>query len=114
MDKNSISESDPKRGSDMASDAAAEFIKIKKAGMNARDEISSYVKKEPLAAVAIAVGTGFVFGSIVGSRLGRFALMAAAGYVVQEMMAGALEGGRARKLVADEASKLTKGSKRAS
>lgn len=114
MDKNNIAENGPKRGSDMASDAAAEFGKIKKAGTNARDEISAYVKKEPLAAVAIAVGTGFVLGSIVGSRLGRLALMAAAGSVVQEMMAGALEEVGARKLVADEASKPTKGSKRAS
>lgn len=114
MDRTDISANEPKHLFDVAGEAAAQLTKIKTAGMNVGDEIAAYAKKNPLAALAIAVGGGFVVGSVVGSRLGRVVLIAAAGKVAQAVIAGAFKGDGADPLVADEQRKPAKGSRRGS
>jgi hypothetical protein len=113
MNKNPFSENEEQHGRkasrEVGEDAAAQLTKIKRAGMNAGAELGTYVKKQPLAAVGIALGTGFVLGSLFGSRLARMALVGAVGYVAQELIEGALGEGGVRKLVVDEVSKLTRG-----
>jgi hypothetical protein len=112
MNKNTVSENEEQHGRkasrEVADDAAAQLTKIKRAGINAGAEIGTYVKKQPLAAVGIALGAGFVLGSVFGSRLARMALVAAVGYAAQELIEGALGEGGVRKLVVDEVSKLTR------
>jgi hypothetical protein len=63
------------------------------------------VYREPLAAVAIAAGTGFALGSLFGSRLGRLAVVAAVGYAAQEVIEGALGEGGIRQVLVEELSK---------
>jgi hypothetical protein len=118
MNKNSFSESDDQNGRKSSRDAADEAVlqlaKIKRAGMNIGGELGTYVKKQPVAAVGIALGAGFVLGAVLGSRLGRIALVAAIGYAAQELVEGALGKGGIRKLLVDEVSKLAKGETAAS
>ena len=114
MDRTHVSENEPKHPLDVTSDAAAQLTKIKTAGVNVGHEIAAYAKKEPLAAVAIALGGGFVLGSLVSSRLGRLVLMAAAGKVAQTVIVGALKGEGEDKLVGDEGPKAGNGSRRGS
>jgi DUF883 C-terminal glycine zipper region len=115
MDKNSVSENDDqnrRKGShEIADQAAAQLTKIKRAGMNIGEEVETYVRKQPLAAVGIALGTGFVLGGIFGSRLGRIALAAAVGYAAQELVEAALGEGGVRKLVVNEVSRLANANK---
>jgi hypothetical protein len=112
MNRNTFSESEipknAKQSRDVVGEAIAQLEKIKTVGMSVRDEVESYVARQPLAAVGIAAGAGFVLGSVFGSRLGRLALMAAVGYAAQEVIEGAFGEGGVRKLVADEISKLAK------
>ena len=91
---------------EVAERAAAELTKIKRAGANLSEEVGTYVRKQPLAALGIAAGAGFVLGSIFGSRLGRVALVAAVGYVAQDLIEGALGEGGIRALLVDEVTKL--------
>jgi hypothetical protein len=91
---------------DVAERASEELARIKRVGSKAGGEISSYVRKQPLAALGIALGTGFVLGSVVGSRLGRMALVAVAGYAAQELIEGALGKGALRRVVVSELAKL--------
>jgi hypothetical protein len=116
MNRNSFTESEMNatQSRNVVGEAVAQLEKIKTVGMSVRDEVESYVARQPLAAVGIAAGAGFVLGSIFGTRLGRLALMAAVGYAAQEVIEGALGEGGVRKLVADEVSKLTKAAKEAS
>jgi hypothetical protein len=112
MNRNSFSESETqknaKQSRDVVGEVTAQLGRIKTVGLSVRDEVESYVARQPLAAVGIAAGAGFVLGSIFGTRLGRLALMAAVGYAAQEVIDGALGEGGVRRLVADEISKLTK------
>jgi len=111
MNKNSVENDELKsakrtRGSADTDEVNVQLAKIRRAGTNIGEEITSYVKKQPLAAVGIAAGAGFVLGSIFGTRLGRMALVAAAGYAAQELIAGTLGEGGVKKALADEFSKL--------
>jgi hypothetical protein len=118
MDKNNFSESEDTNGRKAARDvqdrAAAELTKIKRAGTNVRAEVETYVREQPLAAVGIALGAGFVLGGIFGSKLGRFALVAAVTYVAQDLVEGALGEGGVRGLLLDEVSKLGNAKRKAS
>lgn len=119
MNKSSYSENDEQKSSqrksrELSGDAAAQLAKLRDAGSSIGDEVASYVKKQPLAAVGIAVGAGFVLGSIFGSRLGRLAMIAGVGYAAQTLINEALGEGGVRKLLVDEVSKLAKTEKTAS
>jgi hypothetical protein len=72
----------------------------------ASDTLAETVKKRPITALGVAAGAGFVLGSAFGSRLGRLALMAAAGYAAQEVVEGALGEGGITKWLSDELSRL--------
>ncbi len=119
MNKASHSESDnnkqsAKANGDLASEARVQIAKIKRAGMSISDEVGTFVKEKPLAAVGIALGTGFVLGSVLGTRLGRIALVAAGGYAAQEILEGVLGKGGVRKLLVSEISKLAEQGEKAS
>jgi hypothetical protein len=117
MDKTSFTETEnrthknapPSR--DAVGAALAQIGKIKSAGANMRDEIEAYAARQPLAALGIAAGAGFVLGSVFGSRLGRLALLAAVGYAAQEVVDAALGEGGVRKLLVEEASQRMRGAK---
>ncbi len=118
MDKNSVSDIEDSNGKkqvrEVQEKASAELTKIKRAGTQIRSEVETYVKEQPLAAVGIALGTGFVLGGIFGARLGRFALVAAVTYVAQDLVEGALGEGGVRGLLLDEVSKLGTAKRKAS
>ncbi len=114
MNKNSVETEDTKTTKRQRDDATVQLAKLKKAGMGISEEVSAYVKKQPLASVGIAVGAGFVLGSIFGSRLGRMALVAAVGYAAQDLLEGAFGEGGIRKILVDELSKVGKEDRRAS
>jgi hypothetical protein len=113
MNKNAVSgtpgteeSNDRKASRGSAESTDARLAKIKRAGLGVTEGIGAYVKEQPVAAVGIALGAGFVLGSILGNRLGRVALTAAVGYAAQELIEGVLGAGGVRKLVVDEVSKL--------
>jgi hypothetical protein len=97
-----------KKGREIVDDASAQLQKIQRVGKGLGEEIGAYVREQPVAAVGIAVGAGFVLGSVFGSRLGRLALVAAVGYAAQDLIEGALGEGGIRKLLADEVSRLAR------
>jgi hypothetical protein len=101
-----------KTSREVADRAAAELSKIKRASSSLGSEITTYVKKQPMASIGIALGTGFVLGSVLGTRLGRIALVAAAGYAAQELAEAALGKGGVRQLLVQEVQKLANASER--
>ena len=115
MNKDTFAEKEELKSSKRKSeDPTAQLAKLKKVGIGIGDEVTAYVKKQPIAAVGIAVGAGFVLGSVFGSKLGRMALVAAIGYAAQDLIEGALGEGGVRKLLVDELGKLGKDGHRAS
>ena len=118
MSQSSHSEHDEKksqkRSHEAGVDAAAQLANVRNIAVSITEEVGAYVQKQPVAAVGIAVGAGFVLGSVFGSRLGRFALMAAAGYAAQSLMESAMGEGGLRKILVEEVSKMAKGDRAAS
>lgn len=112
MNRNTFSGTDSAKtapqGRDVVGQAVAQLSRMKEVGLGLRDGIEAYVERQPLVAVGIAAGAGFVLGSLFGSRLGRFALVAAVGYATQEVIDAALGEGGVRRLLAEEASRLAK------
>jgi hypothetical protein len=110
MNKNTVDTEDQKSSKrvreEAREDVSAQLAKLKKAGTTIGDELTSYVKKQPLASVGIAVGAGFVLGSIFGSKIGRMALVAAVGYAAQDLIEASLGEGGVKKILVDELSKL--------
>jgi hypothetical protein len=90
----------------ISAEADAQLSKLRKAGKSVGEEIGAYVHKQPIAAVGIAAGAGFALGSVFGSRLGRFLLVAASGYVVQGLLDEVLGEGGVKKILVTEISKL--------
>jgi hypothetical protein len=94
MEKNSFSENEKKTrrkgGPEGVDQAAGHLTKTKREGVSLGEGIEAYVRKQPLAAVGIALGTGFVLGGIFGSRLGRIALAATIGYAAEKLTEAAL------------------------
>jgi hypothetical protein len=105
MNKNAVENETTKSSKRGHDEPAAELAKLKQAGTTIGDEVTAYVKKQPFASVGIAVGAGFVLGSVFGSRLGRMALLAAVGYAAQNLLEGAFGEGGVRKILVDELSK---------
>jgi hypothetical protein len=107
MNKSNVTEEESKNGKRARDvDVSAQLSKIKSVGTNISEEVTSFVQKQPVAALGIAAGAGFILGSVFGTRLGRMALLAAAGYAAQELIGQALGEGGVKKLIQDEVSKL--------
>jgi hypothetical protein len=87
----------------------ARLVRIKNAGADAGEEVARYVRKNPLVAVGIAAGAGFVGGSLFGTRLGRMLLVLGAGYAAQDLLGEALGEGGLRGLIAKELARAAEG-----
>jgi hypothetical protein len=86
----------------------SQIDQLARAAQNAREGIVEYVKERPIAALGIAAGAGFVAGCVLGSRVGRIALMVAAGSVAQDLLNESLGEGGVKKLVTDELSRFAR------
>jgi hypothetical protein len=106
MNKNRLETNDEKIATHARENASAELAKLKRAGANVSDEIVGYVKKQPLAAIGIAVAAGFVLGGFFASKLARMALISAVGYAAQKLVEASFGEGGVRKIIVAELSKL--------
>jgi hypothetical protein len=73
-----------------AASDATRFTQLRRAALGVPHRIEAQLKSEPVVTLA-AVGAGcFVLGALLGSRLGRLALVTALPYAIERVFEGAL------------------------
>jgi hypothetical protein len=86
----------------------SQLDQLARAARNVGEDVANYVRRRPVAAIGIAAGAAFVAGTVLGSRVGRFALIMAAGSLAQDILDESLGEGGVKKLVTDELSRLVR------
>jgi hypothetical protein len=62
--------------------------RLAETGRRLGNEAMGHARRRPQLAIGVALATGFVAGSIFGSRLGQVMLASAAGYLVKHALSG--------------------------
>jgi ElaB/YqjD/DUF883 family membrane-anchored ribosome-binding protein len=74
-----------KRG-EAAESQGPELGRWREVGVNLGSQVDEQVHKRPYIAVAVAVGLGFIAGSLLGNRLGQIVLAFGIGYAAKSML----------------------------
>ena len=73
---------------DVVADAKDKLDDVVTTGRHALDNVSAEMKKQPYVAMGVAAGVAFGIGTILGSRLLRWAAVLGAGYAVSQLLRG--------------------------
>jgi hypothetical protein len=68
--------------------SAADMKRVLEAGRRIGNDAVGYTRRRPQLAIGVALGAGFVAGSIFGSRLGQVMMAGAAGYLIKHALLG--------------------------
>jgi hypothetical protein len=87
-------------------DVKARLARIKDAGANAGEEIARFARARPLLTAGIAATVGFLGGSVLGTRTGRFLVALAASHAARDALGAALGEGGLRTIIAEELTRV--------
>jgi hypothetical protein len=79
--------------------------RVQASSRDALDTVDAEIERRPYVAVAIASGVAFGVGTLLGSKLLRFAAMIGAGYAVTRLMSSRT-GQRVKEIVSEEVAEL--------